>query len=133
MRVWPFGVRSNQTCRPTPLDLETDFNKNILDISESQNPWNVFLECVPPDSGLTALPAFDKDSDVLLFFKLYDPQAKRIYYCGHHYMPVVSKVRKYQCGSSSAQYFLPFFSLFLVHFYLAYFAVTFIRKKKAHV
>ncbi|XP_054282413.1 ubiquitin carboxyl-terminal hydrolase 7-like isoform X2 [Macrosteles quadrilineatus] len=94
LRIWPFGVRSNQTCRPTPLDLEADLHKNVQDVSESQNPWNVFLECVSPDSGLSALPAFDKDSDVLLFFKMYDPKAKRIYYCGHHYMPVISKVQE---------------------------------------
>lgn len=94
LRIWPFGVRSNQTCRPTPLDLEADLHKNVQDISESQNPWNVFLECVSPDTGLTALPPFDKDSDVLLFFKMYDPKAKRIYYCGHHYMPVISKVQE---------------------------------------
>jgi len=94
LRLWPFGVRSNQTCRPTPLDPELDLHKSVQDISESQNPWNVFLECVSPDSGLTALPPFDKDSDVLLFFKMFDPKAKRIYYCGHHYMPVISKVQE---------------------------------------
>jgi len=43
---------------------------------------------------MTALPPFDKDTDVLLFFKLYDPKNKKIHYCGHHYMPVVAKVRK---------------------------------------
>lgn len=43
---------------------------------------------------MTALPPFDKDTDVLLFFKLYDPRSKKIHYCGHHYMPVVAKVRK---------------------------------------
>nr|CAD7593068.1 unnamed protein product [Timema genevievae] len=96
IRPWPFSYRSNQTCRPTLIDLESDLHKTVLDVSENQNPWNVFVEMVPPDSGLQSLPSFDKDSDVLLFFKLYDPRSKRIHYCGHHYMPVAAKVRK--CG-----------------------------------
>lgn len=95
MRPWPFGFRSNSTRRPTLLDLETELHKSVLDVAENQNPWTVFLEMVPPDSGLTCLPNFDKDSDVLLFFKLYDPKNKKIHYCGHHYMPVAAKVRKY--------------------------------------
>lgn len=94
IRPWPFGYRTNQTYRPTLLDLEADMHKAVLDISENQNPWVIFVECVPPDSGLTALPPFDKDTDVLLFFKMYDPKTKRIYYCGHHYMPVASKVQE---------------------------------------
>lgn len=53
------------------------------------------METVPPDSGLKALTAFDKDSDVLLFFKYYDPRHKRLHYCGHHYMHISFNVRKY--------------------------------------
>lgn len=55
------------------------------------NPWNIFLEMLPPDSGLSALPNFDKENDVVLFFKYYDPKQKRIHYCGHHYLPIASK------------------------------------------
>lgn len=94
MRPWPFGFRSNSTRRPTLLDLETELSKTLFEIAESQNPFTIFLEMVPPDSGLTSLPNFDRDSDVLLFFKLYDPKNKKIHYCGHHYMPVAAKVRK---------------------------------------
>lgn len=64
-------------------------------ISDSSNPWTVFIETVPPDSGLKSLTAFDKDSDVLLFFKYYDPRDKRLHYCGHHYMHISFNVRKY--------------------------------------
>lgn len=92
IRPWPFSHRSNQTLRPSLLDLESDLHKNVLDASENQNPWNIFLELLPPDSGLNALPTFDKDSDVLLFFKLYDPKQKKIHYCGHHYLPVTSRL-----------------------------------------
>lgn len=75
-------------------DIEGDAHKTLAELAENQNPWNIFVEVVNPDSGLTSLPAFDKDADVLLFFKLYDPKMKQIYYCGHHYMPVASKVCK---------------------------------------
>lgn len=80
-----------QTCRPTCLDINNDQYKTIADISENMNPWNIFLEMLLPDSGFSALPNFDKESDVVLFFKLYDPKQKRIHYCGHHYMPICSK------------------------------------------
>lgn len=55
-------------------DIEGDAHKTLAELAENQNPWNIFVEVVNPDSGLTSLPAFDKDADVLLFFKLYDPQ-----------------------------------------------------------
>nr|XP_012150583.1 PREDICTED: ubiquitin carboxyl-terminal hydrolase 7 isoform X5 [Megachile rotundata] len=93
IRLWPLNVRSNQTCRPMPIELETDLPKSIYQCAENPNVWNVFVELVPPDSDLTALPPFDKDTDVLLFFKLYDPKNKKIHYCGHHYMPVTAKVQ----------------------------------------
>ncbi|XP_023287513.1 ubiquitin carboxyl-terminal hydrolase 7-like [Orussus abietinus] len=94
IRVWPFSLRSNQTCRPTLIEPEADFQKAMTDCAENMNPWNVFVELGPPDSGLSALPSFDKDTDVLLFFKLYDPKSKKIHYCGHHYMPVAAKVQE---------------------------------------
>ncbi|BET01842.1 ubiquitin carboxyl-terminal hydrolase [Nesidiocoris tenuis] len=92
LRPWPFTIRQNTTFRPTILEMESDLTKPIQDISEGSNPWTIFLEVLPTDSGISALPHFDKDNDVLLFFKLYDPKTKKIYYCGHHYMPVSSKV-----------------------------------------
>lgn len=88
IRPWPLNLRTNQTNRPTLLDLETDLHKPLIEISDNSNPWTVFMETVPPDSGLKALTAFDKDSDVLLFFKYYDPRHKRLHYCGHHYMHI---------------------------------------------
>lgn len=67
--------------------------KTVLDAADNQNPWNILVELLPPDSGLTCLPPFDKDTDVLLFFKMYDPRNKKIHYCGHHYLPVSSKLK----------------------------------------
>lgn len=80
-----------QTCRPTCLDISSDQHKTVTDISENMNPWNIFLEMLLPDSGFSSLPNFDKENDVVLFFKLYDPKQKRIHYCGHHYLPIASK------------------------------------------
>ncbi|KAG8040566.1 hypothetical protein G9C98_002562 [Cotesia typhae] len=94
IRVWPFSSRTNQTCRPTLIEAEADLQKSMSMCAENANPWPVFVELVPPDSGLTALPPFDKDTDVLLFFKLYDPKNKKIHYAGHHYMPVTAKVQE---------------------------------------
>ncbi|XP_053607291.1 ubiquitin carboxyl-terminal hydrolase 7 isoform X3 [Plodia interpunctella] len=91
LRPWPFSARSNHTCRPTCLDIVNDQHKTVADVSENMNPWNIFLEMLPPDSGLTTLPTFDKENDVVLFFKFYDPKQKRIHYCGHHYRPIASK------------------------------------------
>ncbi|XP_044253293.1 ubiquitin carboxyl-terminal hydrolase 7 isoform X1 [Tribolium madens] len=92
IRPWPFSQRSNQTMRPSMLDLEAESHKAVIDAAENQNPWTIFLELLPPDSGLTALPNFDKETDVLLFFKMYDPKQKKIHYCGHSYLPVTSKL-----------------------------------------
>ncbi|XP_034946469.1 ubiquitin carboxyl-terminal hydrolase 7 isoform X3 [Chelonus insularis] len=92
IRIWPFSSRTNQTCRPTLIEPEADLQKSMAACAEQANPWPVFVELVPPDSGLTSLPPFDKDTDVLLFFKLYDPKNKKIHYAGHHYMPVNAKV-----------------------------------------
>lgn len=92
IRPWPFCVRSNQTWRPSMLNLEEDLHKQIFETSENQSPWNIWLELLPPDSGLSTLPAFDRVTDVLLFFKMYDPKQKKIHYCGHSYLPITSKV-----------------------------------------
>ncbi|CAH0563456.1 unnamed protein product [Brassicogethes aeneus] len=92
IRPWPFSQRSNQTLRPSTLDLEADLHKTVIDAAETSNPWHVFLELLPPDSGAQALPTFDKETDVLLFFKMYDPKQKKIHYCGHSYLPVTSKL-----------------------------------------
>ncbi|ENN76456.1 hypothetical protein YQE_06910, partial [Dendroctonus ponderosae] len=91
IRPWPFSQRSNQTIRPVALDVEADLHKPVADVAEIVSPWNIFLELLPSDSGLNVLPTFDKDSDVMLFFKMYDPKQKKIHYCGHAYVPAVSK------------------------------------------
>lgn len=81
------------------MDNHINFNfaaSQVSDLADSTSTWTLYLECLPADRPAgSALPPFDKDSDVLLFFKLYDPRTKQIHYCGHEYISITSKVRKY--------------------------------------
>ncbi|XP_018020606.1 ubiquitin carboxyl-terminal hydrolase 7 [Hyalella azteca] len=88
IRPWPLSLRTNQTNRTTHLDVEAGLHKELGQISDNVNPWIVFVETVSPESGLRSLPNFDKESDVLLFFKYYDPRHKKLHYSGHHYMHI---------------------------------------------
>ncbi|KAK7111658.1 ubiquitin carboxyl-terminal hydrolase 7-like isoform X1 [Littorina saxatilis] len=91
LRPWPFHCRQNHTFRPTMIDLDSDTNKTVQDLADQENPWTVFVETLSPDSGLKDLSPFDKDSDVLLFLKLYNPRQKSVSYCGHLYVPISAK------------------------------------------
>lgn len=63
IRLWPMQARSNGTKRPAMLDNEADGSKTMIELSDNENPWTIFLETVDPElaaSGAT-LPKFDKD------------------------------------------------------------------------
>ncbi|MGH0158590.1 UNVERIFIED_CONTAM: hypothetical protein FKN15_000314 [Acipenser sinensis] len=63
IRLWPMQARSNGTKRPAMLDYEADCSKTMIELSDNENPWTIFLETVDPEmaaSGAT-LPKFDKD------------------------------------------------------------------------
>lgn len=92
MRVWPIQSRQNQTVRPTFLDLDTYGHKTVQETADSESPWTVWVETLSPESGLQELPVFDKDNDVLIFVKLYDPKTASISFCGHMYVPISAKV-----------------------------------------
>lgn len=92
LRPWPFSFRTNHTLRPSSLDVDNDSNKTIQDLAENDNPWTMFMEILPVGSKQHSLPQFDRESDVLLFFKRYDPKSRTISYCGHHYMPISDKL-----------------------------------------
>lgn len=92
IRPWPFNNRSNGTFRPSVLEVEQDLHKTVNEAAENHTPWNVFLELLPSDAPSASLQPFDKDTDVLMFFKLYDPKQKKIHYCGHSYLPVNTKL-----------------------------------------
>jgi len=94
IRPWPLMERTNGTTRPTVIDLETEIHKTLTDLSENKNYWPLFMEILSTESGLRALPAFDKDLDVLLFFKYYNPRNKCLRYCGHQYINIDSNVKE---------------------------------------
>ncbi|KAK3090560.1 hypothetical protein FSP39_012693 [Pinctada imbricata] len=91
IRAWPFQSRQNQTVRPTLLDLEATLSKTVAEVADNDCPWTLFVETLSPESGLKELPFFDKDSDVLMFLKMYDPRTCSISYCGHSYVPISAK------------------------------------------
>lgn len=92
IRPWPFNLRTNQTFRPTAIDMESDLHKTVQEIAENDNPWTIFVETVSPDNSKDRLPHFEKDNDVLLFLKKYDPKSRSITYCGHVYVPIAAKI-----------------------------------------
>ncbi|EPQ11864.1 Ubiquitin carboxyl-terminal hydrolase 7 [Myotis brandtii] len=95
IRLWPMQARSNGTKRPAMLDNEADGNKTMIELSDNENPWTIFLETVDPELAATGatLPKFDKDHDVMLFLKMYDPKTRSLNYCGHIYTPISCKIR----------------------------------------
>lgn len=92
MRVWPLEQRCNQMIRPTCFDAHEDINKTVEHCALMHNPWIVYLEVLLPDSPLKQLPSFDKEQDMLLFFKVYDPTQNRLNYCGQGYCNVKQRV-----------------------------------------
>lgn len=92
MRLWPMISKQNQLTRPTFFNFKDDPNKAIIQCADLQNPWLVFLELLPPDSGQPSLPPFIKERNVLLFFKFYDPAMKRLNYCGLGYYCITQKI-----------------------------------------
>lgn len=92
MRLWPLMSRQNHITRPSFFYCKEDDTKTIIQCAEMQNPWLVFLELFPPDEMNREMPVFNKDRDVLLFFKFYDPVMKRLNYCGLGYYDLNQKV-----------------------------------------
>jgi hypothetical protein len=50
----------------------------VLQVCDNQQPWLVMLEILPPDIPTLTLPPFDKDHDVMLFFKFYCPRTRKV-------------------------------------------------------
>lgn len=93
IRLWQLSSRPNtNSLRPAFFDVDKEAKKNLSEIPGHFNPWSLWVETLSPESTLTSLPPFDKDTDVLLFFKLYDPKRKQISYLGHTYMPMTESL-----------------------------------------
>ncbi|XP_030840591.1 ubiquitin carboxyl-terminal hydrolase 7 isoform X2 [Strongylocentrotus purpuratus] len=92
IRIWPFSQRTNHTYRPTLLEND-DPVKPMNEVADGDSVWTVFLETQDPEAPQVCLPSFDRESDVLLFLKLYDPKTKSLSYCGHVYVPITTKIQ----------------------------------------
>jgi ubiquitin carboxyl-terminal hydrolase 7 len=93
MRVWPITQRNSFFAkRPRAFDHVDERARLVQDVSENVNPWIVFLEMLPPDSELEALPIFDRELEILLFFKYYDSREKHLIYCGFGYFNLLAKI-----------------------------------------
>jgi len=92
LRLWPMAMRTNATSRVQHLDTDAHLRKEMAVVAENQGNWPVFVEQLAPHVAMRdhslELPHFDKVSDVMLFFKYYDPRDKKIHYVGHHYMKI---------------------------------------------
>lgn len=113
IRIWPFEKRNNHTTRPSYVDRADDPNKTLLQHAEMKPIWRLFVETLAPDAGLTALPPYDFQNQVLLFFKFYDPSRRLISYCGHsiesmnaRFSSLFPLLRKRVCLPTSTQLLL---------------------------
>jgi ubiquitin carboxyl-terminal hydrolase 7 len=75
-------LRTNKAVRPGYLEINPDICKPLEETQYGQS-LPIFLEMLPADDEREALPAFDKENDVILFFKMYDPISETLHYCGH--------------------------------------------------
>jgi len=91
MRPWPLNSRTNNTLRPSLTEIE-DGNKAMSEVAENQAQWIIYLEMMTPEQPGPSLPTFDKDKDVMLFFKYYDPVMKKLHYMGHLYLSISTKL-----------------------------------------
>lgn len=83
IRLWPI-IQRNHAIRPSIFDYRDDLSKQVINCADLQNPWIVFMETLPSDL-VSPSKNFNKDRDILLFFKCYDPVLKRLNYCGLSY------------------------------------------------
>lgn len=86
VRPWPILIRQNQTYRPSHIDITSDLEKSLADLTDSSNTWNIFLELAPLDVDPNVFQMVDSDEDVLLFLKLYEPRERTLFYIGHTYV-----------------------------------------------
>lgn len=94
VRPWPILIRQNQTYRPSHIDITSDLEKSLADLTDSSNTWNIFLELAPLDVDPNVFQMVDSDEDVLLFLKLYEPRERTLFYIGHTYVKSSCKLGK---------------------------------------
>jgi ubiquitin carboxyl-terminal hydrolase 7 len=91
MRIWPVRPSQLQYTRFGMFDVQENGAKKVSDFIDGSSPWIIFLQLLSPDSEMQTLPAFNKETDILLFFKCYDSHYKRLNYCGLQYCDKATK------------------------------------------
>ena len=89
----------SQTLRPTLLVPETNLSRPLIDMANNFHPWTdpvrqwtIFLETANSETPQVRIPYFNNDTDVMLFFKFYDPATEKIEYLGHMYVSIKSNL-----------------------------------------
>ncbi len=84
----------SQTLRPTLLVPETNLSRPLIDVANDFHPWTdpvrqwtIFLETANSET-----PQVKSHTDVMLFFKFYDPATEKIEYLGHMYVSMKSNL-----------------------------------------
>ncbi len=98
--IWAvINITFSQTLRPTLLVPETNLNRPLIDVANDFHPWTepvrqwtVFLETSKPETPQVRIPYFNNNTDVMLFFKFYDPATEKIEYLGHMYVSIKSNL-----------------------------------------
>ncbi len=67
-------------------------DKHMIEVADNTTTLTLFLEMSNPEEPTRSLRTFDKDQDVMLFFKYYDPRKEKINYMGHMYVSITSKL-----------------------------------------
>jgi ubiquitin carboxyl-terminal hydrolase 7 len=78
---------------------ETNLTRPLIDVANNFHPWTdpvrqwtIFLETPNPETPLVRIPDFNYDTDLMLFFKFYDPDTEKIEYMGHMYVSIKSNL-----------------------------------------
>jgi ubiquitin carboxyl-terminal hydrolase 7 len=58
-------------------------NNPVTYLSRDHNPWTLYLEMPPPDAEGAALSPYSQISNLIVFFKYYDPVNKSLTYAGY--------------------------------------------------
>jgi len=85
-------MRSTKAVRPIHLDVSPRTSKVLEKTIYSNEP--IFLEILPNEDERDGLPPFDKENDVILFLKMYDPINESLHYFGHWCVPISMKFSK---------------------------------------
>eukprot|EP00250_Pteridium_aquilinum_P011968 c20422_g1_i1 orf=525-3878(-) len=96
-RFWLWAKRQNQTYRPNRPLTEQEEHQTVGFLKEVANKAHnaelkLFLEVLPEQDSRTLFSLYEKTrDDILLFFKLYDPEKEELRYVGRTFVKASGK------------------------------------------